>query len=147
MPLWKYGVCLCACVYYIGPLSNTINKYLREYVVNSGQTLIFLELPLTAYLISINGLFFFFRISSNPRAWCHDSKFPNLYLWQSLHVLYTTTPLAHQFPDSISSADLQSVMGVFTLQPSSLLSPPWHYSFSLFQQQNKSINNFLLLTC
>lgn len=53
-PLWKYGVCLCACVYYTistGPLSNTINKYLREYVVNTGKTLIFLELPPTAYRI------------------------------------------------------------------------------------------------
>lgn len=53
-PLWKYGVCLCACVYYaipIGPLSNTINEYLREYVVHTGKTLIFLELPPTAYLI------------------------------------------------------------------------------------------------
>lgn len=61
-PLWKYGVCICACVYYtipIGPLSNTINKYLREYVVNTGKTLIFLELPPTAYLIWSMDFFFF----------------------------------------------------------------------------------------
>lgn len=68
------------CTYYtisIGPLSNTINKYLREYVINTGQTLLFLELPPPAYLISING-FFFFRTSFNLRAWCHDRGSPVL---------------------------------------------------------------------
>lgn len=64
-PLWKYGVCLCACVYYtisIGPLSNTINKYLREYVVNTGKTLIFLELPSTL-ILSDQWIFFLEHLS------------------------------------------------------------------------------------